>query len=73
MMAAVPVSADVTTSSGSLGGIPVVNIEVAGAGLAAAVIADANGQQLLDRSFNLRRRRYGTSHGVGLLQSSART
>jgi acetyl esterase/lipase len=31
MMAAVPVPADVTTSSGSLGGIPVVNVEVAGA------------------------------------------
>ncbi len=31
MMAAIPVPADVTTSSGSLGGIPVVNIEVAGA------------------------------------------
>jgi acetyl esterase/lipase len=31
MMAAIPVPADVTTSSGSLGGIPVVNVEVAGA------------------------------------------
>ena len=31
MMAAIPVPADVTTSSGSLGGIPVINIEVAGA------------------------------------------
>jgi monoterpene epsilon-lactone hydrolase len=31
MMAANPVPADVTTSSGSLGGIPVVNVEVAGA------------------------------------------
>jgi acetyl esterase/lipase len=31
MMAAIPLSADVTTSSGSLGGIPVVNVEVAGA------------------------------------------
>ena len=31
MMAAVPVPADVTASSGSLGGIPVVNVEVAGA------------------------------------------
>lgn len=31
MMAAVPVPADVTTSSGRLGGIPVVNVEVAGA------------------------------------------
>ena len=30
MMAAIPVPADVTTSSGSLGGIPVVNVEVAG-------------------------------------------
>jgi hypothetical protein len=27
MMAAIPVPADVTTSSGSLGGIPVVNVE----------------------------------------------
>ena len=31
MMAAIPVPADVTTSSGSLGGIPVVNVQVAGA------------------------------------------
>ena len=31
MMAAIPVRADVTTSSGSLSGIPVVNVEVAGA------------------------------------------
>ena len=31
MMAAIPVPADVTTSSGSLGGIPVVNVETAGA------------------------------------------
>jgi epsilon-lactone hydrolase len=31
MMAAIPVPDDVTTSSGSLGGIPVVNVEVSGA------------------------------------------
>jgi monoterpene epsilon-lactone hydrolase len=31
MMAAIPVPADVTTSSGSLGGAPVVNVEIAGA------------------------------------------
>jgi acetyl esterase/lipase len=31
MMGAIPVAADVTTSSGSLGGIPVVNVDVAGA------------------------------------------
>jgi acetyl esterase/lipase len=31
MMAAIPVPADVGTSSGSLGGIPVLNVEVAGA------------------------------------------
>ena len=31
MMAAIPVPGDVATSSGSLGGIPVVNVEVAGA------------------------------------------
>jgi monoterpene epsilon-lactone hydrolase len=31
MMAAIPVPADVTTSSGSLAGIPVVNVEAAGA------------------------------------------
>jgi acetyl esterase/lipase len=31
MMAATPVQADVTTSSGSLGGIPIVNVDVAGA------------------------------------------
>ena len=30
MMAAIPVAADVTTSSGSLGGIPVLNVEAAG-------------------------------------------
>jgi hypothetical protein len=30
-LAAIPVPADVTTSSGSLGGIPVVNVEVTGA------------------------------------------
>ena len=31
MMAAIPVPAEVTTSSGSLGGIPVVNVDIAGA------------------------------------------
>jgi epsilon-lactone hydrolase len=31
MMAAIPIPADVTTSSGSLGGIPVINVETAGA------------------------------------------
>src|SRR5262249_32853684 len=31
------------------------------------VLADPHGQQVLDLLFNLRRRRYGTSHGVGLL------
>jgi monoterpene epsilon-lactone hydrolase len=31
MMAAIPVAADVTTPSGTLGGIPLVNVEVAGA------------------------------------------
>jgi epsilon-lactone hydrolase len=31
MMAAIPVAADVTTSSGSLGGIRVVNVQVSGA------------------------------------------
>jgi monoterpene epsilon-lactone hydrolase len=31
MMAAIPLPADVTTSPGSLGGIPVVNVEAAGA------------------------------------------
>jgi ABC-type transport system substrate-binding protein len=35
MMAAIPVPADVTTSSGSLGGIPVVNVEAVGADRAA--------------------------------------
>jgi hypothetical protein len=34
-MATIPIPADVTTSSGSLGAIPVVNVEIAGAGLAA--------------------------------------
>jgi len=37
MMAAIPVPADVTTSSGSLGGIPVVNVEVAGADHASVI------------------------------------
>jgi epsilon-lactone hydrolase len=31
MMAAIPVPADVMTSPGSLGGIPVINVEAAGA------------------------------------------
>lgn len=31
MVAAIPVPADVTTSAGSLGGIPVINVEIAGA------------------------------------------
>jgi len=37
MMAAIPSPADVTTSSGSLGGIPVVNVEVAGADHASVI------------------------------------
>jgi monoterpene epsilon-lactone hydrolase len=37
MMAAIPVAADVTTSSGSLGGIPVVNVEAAGADHASVI------------------------------------
>jgi epsilon-lactone hydrolase len=37
MMAAIPVPADVTTSSGSLGGIPVVNVEAAGADHASVI------------------------------------
>lgn len=36
-MAAIPVLADVTTSPGSLGGIPVVNVEVAGADHASVI------------------------------------
>ena len=36
-MAAIPSPADVTTSSGSLGGIPVVNVEVAGADHASVI------------------------------------
>jgi hypothetical protein len=35
----------------------------------ARVIADPHGQQSVDPSLDLRRRRYGTSHGVGLLHS----
>jgi hypothetical protein len=31
IMAAIPIPADVATSSGSLGGIPVINVEAAGA------------------------------------------
>jgi epsilon-lactone hydrolase len=37
MMAAIPSPADVTTSSGRLGGVPVVNIEVAGADRASVI------------------------------------
>jgi monoterpene epsilon-lactone hydrolase len=37
MMAAIPLPADVTTSSGSLGGIPVVNVEAAGADHASVI------------------------------------
>jgi acetyl esterase/lipase len=37
MMAAIPVAPDVTTSSGSLGGIPVVNVEAAGADHASVI------------------------------------
>nr|WP_259315733.1 phosphoribulokinase [Capillimicrobium parvum] len=33
----------------------------------ARVLANPDGQQLVDLSFELRRRRYGASHGVGLL------
>jgi epsilon-lactone hydrolase len=38
MMAAIPVPADVTTSSGSLGGIGVVNVEAAGADQAKVIL-----------------------------------
>ena len=38
MMAAIPSPADVTTSSGSLGGIPVVNVDVAGADHASVIV-----------------------------------
>jgi acetyl esterase/lipase len=38
MMAAIPMPADVTTSSGSLGGIPVVNVEAAGADHAKVIL-----------------------------------
>lgn len=37
MMAAIPLPADVTTSSGSLGGVPVVNVETAGADHASVI------------------------------------
>jgi acetyl esterase/lipase len=37
MIAAIPVAADVTTSSGSLGGIPVINVEAAGADHASVI------------------------------------
>jgi hypothetical protein len=42
MMAAIPVPADVTTSSRSLGGIPVVNVEAAGADHATGLAARAS-------------------------------
>ena len=38
MMAAIPVPADVKTSSGSLGGIPVVNVEATGANRASVIL-----------------------------------
>src|SRR5204863_8870452 len=37
----------------------------------ARALPDPNRQHLLDPGFNLRRRRYGTSHGVGLLRGLA--
>jgi len=37
MMAAIPLPADVTTSSGSLGEVPVVNVETAGADHASVI------------------------------------
>ena len=37
MMGAIPSPADVTTSSGSLSGIPVINVEVAGADHASVI------------------------------------
>ena len=39
----------------------------------ARVLADPHGKQLVDLRFDLRRRRYGTSHGVGPPSSSCRT
>jgi hypothetical protein len=39
----------------------------------ARVLTDADSQQLVDLRFDLRRRRYGTSHGVGPPSSSCRT
>jgi hypothetical protein len=39
----------------------------------AGVLTDPHGQQPVDLLLDLRRRRYGASHGVGLLQSSRRT
>ena len=40
------------------------------AGRLARVLIHSHGKQLIDLLFDLRRRRYGTSHGVGLLQLS---
>jgi hypothetical protein len=37
------------------------------------VLTNPHGEQLVDLIFNLRRRRYGTSHGVGLLHRLCRT
>jgi hypothetical protein len=39
----------------------------------ARVLADPHGQQLVDLLLDLHRRRYGTSHGVGLLHRLRRT
>ena len=61
MMAAIPSPADVTTSSGSLGGIPVVNVEVAGADRARVIFYVHGGAYAI-----------GTASSVGLASDLAR-
>jgi hypothetical protein len=55
MMGAIPVPADVTTSSASLGGIPVVNVEAAGADHAKSHLLPAR-RGVRDRDSGLVRR-----------------
>ena len=48
MMAAIPVPADVTTSSGSLGGIPGVNLGAAGADQASVIFYRHSGAYAIE-------------------------
>jgi epsilon-lactone hydrolase len=61
MMEAIPVPADVTTSPGRLSGIPVVNVEIAGADHASVIFYLHGGAWLRSRS---RRRAQAWSRAV---------